>query len=228
MIEFKGVYKKYPGATAEALKDINLTINDGEFVSILGSSGAGKSTFLKLIMKEELPNSGDISVAGVDLSSLKRKNIPFLRRRMGIVFQDFRLIPNMTVFDNVAFALRVIGASNKDVRTRVPYVLSLVAIDAEKARKLPSQLSGGEQQRVGIARALVNNPSLIILDEPTGNIDPDLSQDIVELLYNINKKGTTILMVTHQHELIKKYRHRTIEIKGGCVVSDTMMGGDVQ
>jgi len=226
MIEFKGVYKKYPSGT-EALKDINLTINDGEFVSVLGASGAGKSTFLKLIMHEETPNSGEITIAGMNLSGMKRKNIPYLRRKMGIVFQDFRLIPNMTVFDNVAFALRVIGASGKDVRTRVPYVLSLVALDSDKARKYPNQLSGGEQQRVGIARALVNNPQLIILDEPTGNIDPDLSQEIVELLYNINKKGTTIIMVTHQQELVKKYRHRTIEIRDGFVASDLIGGGEV-
>ena len=224
MIEFKGVYKKYPGGT-EALKDVNINISEGEFVSILGASGAGKSTFLKLIMREELPNSGEITVLGVPLTTLRRRQIPFLRRRMGIVFQDFRLIPNMTVYENVAFALRVIGASARDVRVRVPYVLGLVSLDSTKAHKLPAQLSGGEQQRVGIARALVNNPKLIILDEPTGNIDPDLSQEIMELLYQINQKGTTILMVTHQHELVKKYRHRTIEIKGGCVVSDTIGGG---
>ncbi|MBP3415510.1 MAG: ATP-binding cassette domain-containing protein, partial [Clostridia bacterium] len=173
MIEFRNVYKTYDNGT-KALKDFNLFIDEGEFVFIVGSSGAGKSTLLKILMREELPNSGEVIVDGRRLSTLRHKDIPYYRRSMGMVFQDFRLIPNMTVFDNVAFAMRVTGASTRAVRKKVPYVLGLVGLN-EKARCLPKELSGGEQQRVGLARALVNKPSLIIADEPTGNVDPNLS-----------------------------------------------------
>ncbi len=221
MIEFKGVHKTYDSGV-KALKDVNITIDKGEFVFIVGASGAGKSTFLKLIMREEVANAGEVIVNGYKLSKLKRKEIPYLRRTMGIVFQDFRLINNMTVFDNVAFAMRVIGASQRDVRKRVPYILGLVGLQ-DKARSFPMELSGGEQQRVGLARALVNNPTMIIADEPTGNIDPEMSYEIVELLNEINRRGTTILMVTHEHDLVRMFNRRVIEIKDGCVVSDSIL-----
>ena len=174
-------------------------------------------------MREEVPSAGEVIVNDYRLSRLKRREIPYLRRTMGIVFQDFRLINKMTVFDNVAFAMRVIGASNRDVRKRVPYILGLVGLQ-NKARSFPMELSGGEQQRVGLARALVNNPSLIIADEPTGNIDPELSYEIVELLNEINRRGTTILMVTHEHDLVRMFDRRVIEIRDGCVVSDSISG----
>lgn len=188
---------------------------------IVGASGAGKSTFLKLIMREEVANAGEVIVNDFKLSKLKRKEIPYLRRTMGIVFQDFRLINNMTVYDNVAFAMRVVGSSKRDVRRRVPYILGLVGLQ-NKARNFPLELSGGEQQRVGLARALVNNPSLIIADEPTGNIDPEMSYEIMELLTEINRRGTTVLVVTHEHDLVKSFNRRVIEIQDGCVVSDSL------
>ena len=220
MIEFIDVSKQYDNGT-NALNHINLKIDKGEFVFIVGASGAGKSTFLKLIMKEETQTEGEIVVNGRKLSILKRKEIPYLRRTMGIVFQDFRLIDKMTVFDNVAFAMRVIGSRERDVRRRVPYILSLVGL-SHKARSFPSELSGGEQQRVGLARALVNNPAMIIADEPTGNIDPELSYEIVDLLKEINKCGPTVLMVTHEHNLVKKFPSRVIEINGGKITNDKM------
>ena len=220
MIEFKGVYKTYDTGI-EALKDVNIHIDKGEFVFIVGASGAGKSTFLKLIMREEVPTAGEVIINDFRLSKLKRRQIPYLRRTMGIVFQDFRLINKMTVFDNVAFAMRVTGASSREVRKRVPYILGLVGLQ-NKARSFPLELSGGEQQRVGLARALVNNPSLIIADEPTGTIDPELSYETVELLNEINRRGTTILMVTHEHDLVKQFDRRVIEIRDGCVISDSL------
>ena len=221
MIEFKGVHKVYDNGT-KALKDVNLRIDKGEFVFIVGASGAGKSTFLKLIMREEVANAGEVIVNDFKLSKLKRREIPYLRRTMGIVFQDFRLINNMNVFDNVAFAMRVIGASQREVRKRVPYILGLVGLQ-NKARNYPMELSGGEQQRVGLARALVNNPALIIADEPTGNIDPELSYEIVELLNEINRRGTTILMVTHS---VKAASHagRVLFIKDGEVFHQIYRG----
>ena len=219
MIEFKNVSKTYDNGT-HALRDVSITINDGEFVFIVGSSGAGKSTFLKIIMREQVPNSGTVIINNYNLNKLKKREIPKFRRTMGIVFQDFRLIPNMTVFDNVAFAMRVIGAKEKEIRKRVPYVLSLVGLTS-KARQLPTQLSGGEQQRVALARALVNNAGIIIADEPTGNIDPEMSYEIVDLLNHINNNGTTVVMVTHEHELVRRFNHRVITINQGQVVSDT-------
>ena len=219
MIEFRGVYKKYGNGT-EALKDVNIHIDDGEFVFIVGESGAGKSTFLKLILHEEVPTAGEVLVNNYKLSRLKRRQIPYLRRTMGIVFQDFRLIERMTVYENVAFAMHVVGASPRDVRKRVPYILGLVGLQS-KAKCYPSELSGGEQQRVGLARALVNNPSLIIADEPTGNVDPALSFEIVDLLSEINRRGTTILMVTHEHNLVKHFNRRVIQIHHGEIVADT-------
>ena len=219
VIEFKHVSKTYDNGT-NALRDVSITIEDGEFVFIVGSSGAGKSTFLKIIMREQVPNSGSVIINDYDLNKIKKRDIPKFRRTMGIVFQDFRLIPNMTVYDNVAFAMRVIGAKEKDIRKRVPYVLSLVGLTS-KARQLPTQLSGGEQQRVALARALVNNAGIIIADEPTGNIDPEMSYEIVDLLNHINANGTTVVMVTHEHELVRRFNHRVITINQGQVVSDT-------
>lgn len=223
MIEFKGVHKVYPSGV-KALKDVNIRIDKGEFVFIVGASGAGKSTFLKLIMREEVPSAGEVVIGKYRLSQLKRRQVPYLRRTMGIVFQDFRLIQNMNVFDNVAFAMRVIGASNRQVHKRVPYILALVGLQ-NKMRSFPAELSGGEQQRVSLARALVNNPSMIVADEPTGNIDPEMSYEIMELLDEINRRGTTVLVVTHEHDLVRQFQHRTIVIQNGTVVSDSRDGG---
>lgn len=219
VIEFKNVSKTYDNGT-NALRDVSITIEDGEFVFIVGSSGAGKSTFLKIIMREQVANSGSVIINDYNLNKIKKRDIPKFRRTMGIVFQDFRLIPTMSVYDNVAFAMRVIGAKEKDIRKRVPYVLSLVGLTS-KARQLPTQLSGGEQQRVALARALVNNAGIIIADEPTGNIDPEMSYEIVDLLNHINANGTTVVMVTHEHELVRRFNHRVITISQGEVVSDT-------
>ena len=219
MIEFKNVSKVYNNGT-EALRNLSLSIAKGEFVFIVGSSGAGKSTFLKLIMREEVPNSGEIVVNGRKLSTVRKRDVPYLRRTMGIVFQDFRLIDKMTVYDNVAFAMHIVGASDREIRKRVPYVLGLVGLE-KKMDNHPAELSGGDQQRVGLARALVNNPSMIIADEPTGNVDPAMSYEIVELLTEINRRGTTVLMVTHEHDLVKRFPRRVIEIQGGTVVGDT-------
>ena len=219
MIEFKNVSKKYDGAPAHALKDINLTIDKGEFVFVVGSSGAGKSTFLKLMMREEVPSTGTIIVDDTDLTKIKKRDIPKFRRRLGIVFQDFRLIPNMTVFDNVAFAMRVIGTKEKKIRRRVPYVLSLMGLN-DKARNYPKELSGGEQQRVALARALANNAEIIIADEPTGNVDPQMSYEIVDLLMRLNEAGTTVIMVTHEHSLVRCFDKRVIILDKGSVVSD--------
>lgn len=219
MIEFQHVSKAYPNGT-QALKDVSIKVDDGEFVFIVGQSGAGKSTFLKLITCEERPTEGEITVGEQHLSEIKRSDVPYLRRMMGMVFQDFRLINKMTIFENVAFAMHVVGASNREIHRRVPYILSLVNLQ-DKAQCHPRELSGGEQQRVGLARALVNNPKLLIADEPTGNVDPALSFEIVDLLTQINKRGTTILMVTHEHSLVKHFQRRVVEINSGTIVSDT-------
>ncbi len=218
LIEFRGVYKAYDNGT-KALADVNLKIDKGEFVFVVGASGAGKSTFIKLIIHEEKPNAGEIIVGDFKLSRLKRRQVPKLRRTMGIVFQDFRLIRNMTVFENVAFAMRVVGASRRDIRKRVSYALNIVGLN-EKARSYPDELSGGEQQRVALARALVNNPSMIIADEPTGNVDPTMSYEIVDLLTEINKRGTTVIMVTHEHQLVRDFGHRVVMIENGQIVAD--------
>ncbi len=218
LIEFRGVYKAYDNGT-RALADVNLKIDKGEFVFVVGASGAGKSTFIKMIIHEEKPNAGEIIVGDFKVSRLKRRHIPKLRRTMGIVFQDFRLIRNMTVFENVAFAMRVVGASKRDIRKRVTYALNIVGLN-EKARNYPDELSGGEQQRVALARALVNNPSMIIADEPTGNVDPTMAYEIVDLLTEINKRGTTVIMVTHEHQLVRDFGHRVIMIENGQIVAD--------
>ena len=223
MIEFQNVSKTYPNGT-HALNNVSLRIDKGEFVFIVGASGAGKSTFLKLIMHEETPTSGEIIINGNKLSKLKRRDVPYLRRHMGIVFQDFRLIEKMTVFDNVAFAMRAVGESTATIKKRVPYVLDLVGLK-DKMKNKPSELSGGEQQRVSLARALVNNPEIIVADEPTGNVDPELSHEIIELLNEINSMGTTVLVVTHEHELVREFNQRVIAIDKGSVVSDNNRRG---
>lgn len=220
MIEFRNVSKVYDSNGTHALSNVNIKIEDGEFVFVVGSSGAGKSTFLKLIMHEEKPTEGEIIFNDYSSATLKKRMVPYYRREMGIVFQDFRLIPKMTVYDNVAFAMRVIGAKEKEIRKRVPYILQLVGL-SQKARAYPNELSGGEQQRVSLARALVNNPKVIIADEPTGNVDPEMSHEIVGLLTKINNAGTTVIMVTHEHDLVRSFQRRVIVIKNGEVVSDT-------
>lgn len=210
MVELKNVSVTY-STGVDALNNISLRINDGDFAFVVGSSGAGKSTLIKLILKEIDATSGIVMVNDYNLSKLQKKKIPEFRRTIGFVFQDFRLIPSMTVYENVAFVLRVIDAPRKYIRKRVPYVISLVGLQ-DKANSYPNQLSGGEQQRVAIARALVNDPQLIIADEPTGNIDPELSYEIVELLKGINECGTTILMVTHEHDLVRHFGGRSLTL----------------
>ena len=223
MIDFINVSKIYKNTGTHALNNFTLRIDKGEFVFVLGPSGAGKSTFIKLLLREEKPSSGEIYVNGQNLVKMRRRKVPYYRRTLGVVFQDFRLIPNMNVYDNVAFALRVTNVASREIRDRVPYILGLVGLSG-KAKSLPEQLSGGEQQRVALARALVNNPPLIIADEPTGNIDPELSFEIVDLLSEINKCGTTIVMVTHAHQLVSEFNHRVISIDEGTVVSDDASG----
>jgi len=219
MIEFKGVTKVYDNGTV-ALSDLDLYIGKGEFVFILGHSGAGKSTMLKLLLREEKATKGQIIVGDYKLDKIRQRDVPYLRRKMGMVFQDFRLIPTMTAYENVAFAMRVTNIPPKEIRKRVPYILHLVGL-TDKARVFPSELSGGEQQRVALARALVHNPPIIIADEPTGNIDPDLSYEIMELLVEINKLGTTVLVVTPEHSLVSRFNCRTIHLRDGKMISDT-------
>ena len=223
MVELKNVSVTY-STGVDALNNVSLKINDGEFAFVVGSSGAGKSTLIKLILKEIDATNGVVMVNNYNLSNLKRKKIPSFRRTIGFVFQDFRLIPTMTVYENVAFVLRVIDAPAKYIRSRVPYVISLVGL-SHKAKSYPTELSGGEQQRVALARALVNDPQLIIADEPTGNIDPALSYEIVELLKGINECGTTILMVTHEHDLVRYFGGRIININHGNIAFDEVIGG---
>lgn len=226
MIEFKDASKSYDNKSL-ALDDVSFTISDGEFVFIVGASGSGKSTLLKLLTKEEELTSGKIIINDTDITKLKKRKIPYLRRMMGVVFQDFRVIEKMTVFENVAFAMHIVGARSKEIRRRVPYVLNLVNLE-NKARNKVSELSGGEKQRVGIARALVNNPGIIIADEPTGNIDPSMSYEIVELLNQINKCGTTVVMVTHDISIVKKFNFRVIEISEGKLKRDTKLEKEVE
>ena len=223
MIDLIDVCFRYDNGT-EALQNVNLRVDNGEFAFIVGSSGAGKSSIIKLLLRETRATEGTVIVNGYNLNKLKERQIPKFRRSIGVVFQDFRLIPTMTVYDNVAFSLRVTDASNKTIRQQVPYVLELMELQ-DKARKYPMELSGGEQQRVALARALVNDPPLIIADEPTGNIDPEFSYEIVEMLRAINKCGTTIVMVTHEHDMVKYFGGRTINIEDGLVVFDDYIGG---
>ncbi len=218
IITFKDVSKTYESGT-HALHHVSLHVEKGEFVFIVGPSGAGKSTLIKMLLREETPTKGTVLVNGYNLCTMKRRHIPAFRRTIGVVFQDFRLIPTMNVYENVAFALQVTNVSSKYIRRRVPYILDLLGL-AKKARSYPPEISGGEQQRVALARALVNNPALIIADEPTGNIDPELSYEIVELLNEINRCGTTIVMVTHEHGLVSHFDHRVIGIEKGRVILD--------
>lgn len=222
MIKLRNVSKVYKNNHI-ALSNVSISINKGEFVFVVGPSGAGKSTFIKLLMKEIEPTSGEISVNGINVINLKRKEVPYYRRNIGVVFQDFRLLPDKTVFENVAFAMQIIETSSKDIKKRVPQVLSLVGL-SNKGNQYPAQLSGGEQQRVVLARALVNNPKLLICDEPTGNLDPDTSRGIMELLDDINKGGTTIVMATHAKDLVDKMKKRVIAIEKGVVVRDQQRG----
>lgn len=222
MIEFTDVVKSYSVGN-QALRGVSMQIEDGEFVFLVGPSGSGKSTILKLITGELKPTSGSVHVNGYSLERIRRREIPHLRRTVGVVFQDFRLIENRTVYDNVAFAMRVVGARNREIRDRVHYVLELVGLNT-KSRRLPGELSGGEQQRLAIARALVNNPSTIIADEPTGNLDPERSLEIMTLLREINNLGTTMLVVTHEIALVDQFVSRRIVINDGLIVSDGMDG----
>ena len=222
MIELNNVVKTYdPGV--KALNGISLKINDGEFVFLVGPSGSGKSTIIKLLTAELEPTAGSVLVNGFVLEKIRTRAIPYLRRTLGVIFQDFRLIENKTVYDNVAFAMRVIGAGEGAIKKRVPYVLDLVGLE-NKGRRLPHELSGGEQQRVAIARALVNNPSVIIADEPTGNLDPSRSLEIMMLLEQINALGTTVMVVTHEKELVNRFTKRVVAIDEGKIISDGMDG----
>lgn len=223
MIELEHVTMTYPGGMT-ALKDVNINIEKGEFVFIVGSSGSGKTTLIKLLLKEIEPTEGKINVAGYDYSTIKRKNIPKVRRKIGVVFQNFRLLKDRTIYENVAFAQRVIQTPVKYIRRRVPAMLTLVGLGS-KYKSYPRELSGGEQQRVAMARALVNNPDIILADEPTGNLDPKNSMDIMNLLDDINKRGTTVVVVTHNREIVNEMQKRVITLKKGVIISDEMHGG---
>jgi cell division transport system ATP-binding protein len=223
MIVFDGVTKVYD-PNVIALNDVSFAIDKGEFVFVVGASGSGKSTMIRLLLKELEPTKGRILVGGRDLSRLKRSKVPLLRRNVGCVFQDFKLLPNRTAAENVAYALKVQGESNANIRRKVPEVLALVGL-ADKMTSLPDELSGGEQQRVSIARAVVNHPPLLICDEPTGNLDPDTSVGIMQLLYRINRSGTTVVMATHDREMVDKMRKRVIALEEGVVVRDERRGG---
>ncbi|NMH75223.1 cell division ATP-binding protein FtsE [Bacillus sp. RO2] len=222
MIEMQDVFKKYPNGV-QAVDGINIKIKAGEFVYVVGPSGAGKSTFIKMMYREEKPTSGSIVIDGVNLSKLKEKKVPILRRNIGVVFQDFKLLPQLTVYENVAFALEVIEESPKNIKKRVMEVLDLVKLK-HKARHLPNELSGGEQQRISIARSIVNNPKVMIADEPTGNLDPDTSWEIMNIFEEINEKGTTIVMATHNREIVNTIKKRVIAIENGKIVRDQAEG----
>ena len=223
MIQFENVTKIYDNGFP-ALNDISFTIEKGEFVFLVGSSAAGKSTIIKLIMKEEDATEGSIFINGIDVCDLKRREVPYFRRTIGVVFQDFRLLPNKTVQENVAYAMEIVGASNKEIRRTVPNVLSMVGL-SHKAKMYPSQLSGGEQQRVAIARAIVNNPVVLIADEPTGNLDPDTAMEIMNILEDINRRGTTVVMATHAENIVNKLQKRVIVVEKGTIARDEEKGG---
>ena len=222
MIRLTDVFKVYANGT-KALKGVTFELKTGEFAFLVGPSGSGKSTVMRLLTGEIAPTDGKVYVNGYDMDRVKMRKMPYLRRTIGVIFQDFRLIEKKSVYENVAFAMRVIGASNKDIRVRVPYVLELVGLE-NKVKAKPNELSGGEQQRVAVARALVNNPSLIIADEPTGNLDPARSLEILLLLQKINELGTTVLVVTHEKPLVDRFSQRVIAIDGGRIISDRMDG----
>ena len=222
MFEFQNVTKTYDNGT-EAIRGIDLRIEDGEFVFLVGPSGSGKSTIINLLTAELTPTSGSIHINGFELEGIKKKQIPYLRRTVGVIFQDFRLIEKKTVYQNVAFAMRVIGAPEREIRKRVPYVLDLVGL-GDKSKSYPDELSGGEQQRVAVARALINNPAMIVADEPTGNLDPGKSLEIMLLLEQINALGTTVLVVTHEADMVDRFHKRVIAINEGKVISDGIDG----
>ena len=223
MIEFNDVTKIYDNKVY-ALSNVNLNIELGEFVFLVGPSGAGKSTFIKMLLKEIKPTSGSVTVNNIDINNLKRKQVPYYRRKIGMVFQDYRLIPTLNVYENVAFAMRVVEATNKEIRKKVPIVLSLVGL-SNKWKSFPGELSGGEQQRVSLARAILNNPTLLIADEPTGNLDPETAKGIMDILSDINHAGTTILMATHAKEIVDNMRKRVIAIDKGEILRDEQRGG---
>ena len=225
MLKLDHVTKIYPNGT-HALRDVSLTVQDGEFLFVVGPSGSGKSTILKLLTGEVEPTQGEIQVNGFDVSNIRQKDIPYLRRTIGVVFQDFRLIENKSVYENVAFVMRAVGAPARTIKKRVSYVLDLVGV-LHKARRLPGELSGGEQQRVAIARALVNNPDTIVADEPTGNLDPNRSLEIMSLLERINALGTTVVVVTHEKSLVNRFEKRVIMINEGNVVTDSARSYEV-
>ena len=222
LILLSNVSKVYPNGST-ALDDISFFIDRGEFVFIVGPSGSGKSTLIKLLMHEEVASSGEVIINDDDISTLKRREIPYLRRSMGVVFQDFRLLPKKTVYENVAFAMDIIGARRKEIRKQVPNVLSLVGL-SHKAKSYPDELSGGEQQRVALARALVNNPAFLIADEPTGNLNPKAAMEIMELLDDINKRGTTVIMATHAKDIVDRMKKRVIVIEDGKITRDETRG----
>lgn len=222
MIEMEDVYKKYPNGVVAA-NGISVRINQGEFVYVVGPSGAGKSTFIKMMYREEKPSRGTIVINGVNLAKLKESKVPHFRRHLGVVFQDFKLLPTLTVFENVAFALEVIEEHPKNIKKRVMETLELVNLK-HKVRMLPTELSGGEQQRVSIARSIVNSPKVMIADEPTGNLDPDTSWEIMKIFEEINTRGTTILMATHNKEIVNTIRHRVIAIENGQIIRDEQRG----
>lgn len=222
MVELKNVAKTYPNGTV-ALRDINLKIEKGEFVFLVGPSGSGKSTLVKLMLREEEVTEGEVYVNGYDVSSMTRQEVPYLRRSLGCVFQDFRLLPNKTVYENVAFAMIITEALPKEIRRQVPMALALVGL-SRKANMYPNQLSGGEQQRVALARALVNNPSLLIADEPTGNLDPEISWEIMKLLSEINHRGTTVVVATHEKSIVDEMKKRVVAISKGLIVRDQEKG----
>ncbi len=223
MIHFDHVTKIYEDNKVMALSDVSFHVEKGEFVFLVGHSGAGKSSIIRMLLCEEVPTEGDVIVNGQNISRLSHKEIPFLRRNIGVVFQDFRLLPNRTVYENVAFAMRIVGASTRQMRRRIPEVLGMVGL-ARKARAYPSQLSGGEQQRVGMARALANNPSILIADEPTGNLDREKAAEVMAILEDINNRGTTILMATHAEKLVNDMHKRVITLDMGHLVSDEKEG----
>lgn len=222
MIEMQEVYKKYPNGVT-AINGINVRINQGDFVYVVGPSGAGKSTFIKMMYREEVPTNGVIMVNGVNIAKLKMKKVPLFRRNIGVVFQDFKLLPMLTVYENVAFALEVIEENPKYIKKRVMEVLDLVNLK-HKARMLPTELSGGEQQRVSIARSIVNSPKVVIADEPTGNLDPDTSWEIMNIFEEINTRGTTVVMATHNKEIVNTIKHRVIAIESGKIARDEQRG----
>jgi len=228
MITFDHVSKKYKNSTKPALEDINITIHEGEFVFLVGSSGSGKSSLLSLLDRKERPTAGTVTVDGVNVAKLRNRKLPAYRRKMGIVFQDFRLLEKKTVFENVAFGMEVLGKSRKEIRVRVPEVLELVGLEGKEKRKI-GELSGGERQRVAVARAYVNSPTILIADEPTGNLDPVTSVGIMKLLDRINRTGTTIIMATHDVAIVNQMRKRIIQLDGGHIVRDQERGiyGDV-